>query len=250
MPDHTPPHGVGKESAFATTSWSLIAAAAGREENQENAALALSELCAKYWMPLYAFARRRGYSSADAADLTQGFFGRVLEKHYLDDVDRESGRFRSFLLTAFRRFLSKEREYLQAAKRGGGRTIVSIDLNHAETQYATEPVDTRTPERVFERRWAIALLEYGLAQLESEYTSRGKAELFHLCRESLTITARGQNYAQIGATCGISEAAVKVAVHRMRTRFRELLRAEISRTVSHESDVDDELRALLRAVGN
>ena len=233
-------------NAFATTRWSMVIAAGHR--SNPAADVALAALCEEYWTPLYAFARRRGYSAADAADVTQGFFTCLLEKDYLECADPERGRFRSFLLTAFKRFLSKERGHDNALKRGGGITIRSLDADLAESQYAFEPVDDRTPERLFERRWAITMLDRVLQRLEQEYCEKGKTEFFALCRSSLTGIGMEQHYSSIAVSCGMTEAAVKVAVHRMRARYRELLRAEVAQTVASDADVDDELRALFDAV--
>ncbi len=232
--------------AFATTRWSIVIAAGHR--SSPAADIALAALCEEYWMPLFAFARRRGYSAADAADVTQGFFACLLEKEYLASADPERGRFRSFLLTAFKRFLSKERGHDNAQKRGGGSTIRSLDFGHAESQYACEPVDDRTPERLFERRWAITMLDRVLLRLEREYSEKGKAEFFALCRGTLTGIGLEEQYSSIAVTCRMSETAVKVAVHRMRARYRALLRAEVAQTVASDADIDDELRALFDAV--
>lgn len=235
-----------KHRSFATTRWSIVVAA-GRRSNP-NAEAALAGLCECYWMPLYEFARRRGYSSTSAADLTQAFFVCLLEKDYLQSADPERGRFRAFLLTAFKRFLSRERDHDRAQKRGGDLTFVSLNFDHAESLACLEPADDRTPERLFERRWAIVLLDRVLQLLEAEYGERGKSELFTLCRGALTGCGIDDQYASIAATCKMTEAAVKVAIHRMRNRYRELLRAEVAQTVTCESEVEDELRALMEAV--
>lgn len=234
------------KAGFATTRWSIVIAAGQRSDAAAEAALA--GLCEAYWLPLYEFARRRGYSAADAGDMTQEFFARLLEKAFLQSADPERGRFRAFLLTAFKRFLSKEREHDLALKRGGGLNLISLDLERAESQCRIEPIDDRTPESLFERRWAITLLDRVLHMLDEEYSRKGKQLFFKMCRGSLTGLGMEEQYATIAASCGMTEPAVKVAVHRMRARYRELLLAEIAQTVSSESEVEDELRALMNAV--
>ena len=233
-------------AGFATTCWGIVIAAGHRSDAAAEAALA--GLCEAYWLPLYEFARRRGYSTADAGDVTQGFFAQLLEKNYLKSADPERGRFRAFLLTAFKRFLSKERDHDRALKRGGDLSLVSLDLERAESQCRIEPIDDRTPESLFERRWAITLLDRVLHLLEDEFRHKGKHQFFAMCRGSLTGLGMEEQHAAIAAACGMTESAVKVAVHRMRTRYRELLLEEISQTVSCESEVEDELRALMNAV--
>ncbi len=223
--------------------------AAGRRSNP-SADAAFAGLCECYWMPLYEFARRRGHSSTSAADCTQAFFLRLLEKDYLQSADPERGRFRAFLLTAFKRFLSKELDHDLAQKRGGGLTFVALDFDRAESLTCLEPADNRTPERLFERRWAIVLLDRVLHLLEAEYREKGKADLFNLCRGALTGLGIDEQYATIAVACKMTETAVKVAIHRMRNRYRELLRAEVAQTVTSESEVEDELRALMDAVRN
>lgn len=240
----------GHEGAgnFATTRWSVVIAA-GQRANPA-AQTALAGLCEIYWMPLYEFARRRGCSTADAADVTQSFFARLIEKDDLQNADPERGRFRSFLLTAFKRFLSNVRSHDHALKRGGGVTIWSLDPERAESQLIVEAADHRTPERLYERRWAIILLDRVLQLLEDEYRRKGRHEFFSLCRGCLTGLGIDDCYASVAATCGMTESAVKVAVHRMRIRYRELLRAEVAQTVASDDDVDDELRMLMQAVSD
>ncbi len=246
MENETHPSDRSDKAAFATTRWSIVIAAGHRADAAAETALA--GLCEAYWLPLYEFARRRGYSAADAGDVTQSFFAQLLEKDYLQSADPERGRFRSFLLTAFKRFLSKEREHDRALKRGGGASLVSLDLERAESQVRIEPIDDRTPESLFERRWAITLLDRVLQLLEGEFQLKGKQQFFKMCRGCLTGLGMEEQYASIAAACGMTEPAVKVAVHRMRARYRELLLAEIAQTVSSESEIEDELRALMNAV--
>lgn len=238
-------HGQG---AFGTTCWSVVAAAAHPSDPDGRDALAA--LCQIYWAPLYEFARRRGYSAPDAADLTQGFFAVLIEKNVVDAADPERGRFRNFLLTAFKRFLLNEYDRSTARKRGGGKSLISISAADAESRLNIEPLEKDTPERLFERRWAITLLDRVLGLLENEFREKGRSALFERCRECLTGAGTDQQYASIAAECRMSEAAVRVAVHRMRVRYRELLRREVAQTVCSEADVADELRLLLRAVQN
>jgi RNA polymerase sigma factor (sigma-70 family) len=231
---------------FATTRWSLVLAAGRR--SSPGASAALTSLCEKYWYPLYAFARRRGYAAHDAADLTQSFFATLLEKDSLRGADQRKGRFRSFLLTMFKRFLSNERDRAHADKRGGHRTILSFDVETAEARYRLEPAHEQTPERAFERQWATTLLARVLEKLEQEYTHKDRGELFAACRGYLVGAGGTAGYAQTAAALGSTEGAVKVAVHRMRQRYRELLKAEIADTVESTQDVEEELRSLLAAV--
>jgi RNA polymerase sigma-70 factor (ECF subfamily) len=232
---------------FATTRWSLVAAAGQGGTTESQAALAT--LCQTYWYPLYAYARRHLSNVHDAQDLTQAFFAVLLEKEYLQAADPGRGKFRSFLLTAFKHFLSKERERAHAKRRGGGRSPLSLDFQLGESRYHLEPTDQATPEMVYERRWALALLEQTLARLRQELANAGKENLF----ESLKGALAGENlqgpYSEIGIELGLSEVAVKVAVHRLRRRYQELLRAEIAQTVASPEEIDDELRDLFAAVG-
>jgi RNA polymerase sigma factor (sigma-70 family) len=231
---------------FHTTHWSLVVAAA--KEGGEQPRVALEELCDAYWYPIYAFVRRRGNSAEDARDLTQEFFATLLEKGYLADADPERGRFRSFLLTAAGRFVTKQHERAVAQKRGGGRSILSIDFADGERRYQREPADQWTPERIFERRWALTLLDRTLAQFRREYEAAGKLAQFDALKVFLTGEAGGPPLAQVAKQLGMTEGAVKVAVHRLRQKYRELLRAEIAQTVVTQEDVDDELMLLRRAL--
>jgi RNA polymerase sigma-70 factor (ECF subfamily) len=230
---------------FASTRWSLVQAAAQRGSPASDEALAA--LCQTYWYPLYAYARR--VTDPDSAlDLTQEFFARLLEKDYLLQADRERGRFRSFLLTAFKHFLSKEWERGRAQKRGGGRSTLSLDFRTGESRYRFEPVDTMTPEAIYERRWALTLLEQALTQLRQEMAAAGKERLYDCLKHALAGDEASQPYSEIARQLGMSEGAVKAAVHRLRRRHRELLRAAIGETVADESEIDAELRDLFAAV--
>jgi RNA polymerase sigma-70 factor (ECF subfamily) len=243
-PQAIPPSGVDR---FATTHWSLVIAAGNRQS--ADSAGALVSLCESYWYPLYAFIRRQGYSADDAQDLTQGFFARLLEKNYLGDADQSRGKFRSFLLAAAKHFLANERDRAAARKRGGGRTLVSLDFATAEGRYGREPVDAATPEALFARRWALTLLERVLDRLQDDYTAAGNVALFEGLKPFLAPDGSGTTYAELGRQLGMSEGAVKVAVHRLRKRYRRLLEDEIAHTVTEACEVEDEIRELFSAVG-
>ena len=232
--------------AFASTRWSLVAAA-GQHGSPESEA-ALATLCQLYWYPLYAYARRRLPSVLDAQDLTQEFFAELMEKNYLQGADPQRGKFRSFLLSAFKHFLAKQRDRAQANKRGGARQHLPLDFQVGERRYSLEPADHVTPDMLYERRWALTLLEQTLAQLRQEFTSAGKERLFDCLKTTLLGEGPQQPYARIAEELGMSENAVKVAVHRLRRRYQELLRAEIAQTVNSAEEVDDELRDLFAAV--
>lgn len=208
---------------------------------------AMGELARMYWFPLYAYLRRKGSTPADAEDLVQGFFARLLEKDALASVDRSKGKFRSFLLASLKNFMANEWDKSQAAKRGGGRHILALDAMDAEARYAAEPADELTPDRVFERRWALAVLEEVLLRLRNEYVGRGQGQLFAALEHLLT-GGEGATYGRLGAQLDMSEGAVKVAGHRLRRRYRELLREEIAQTVSDAALVDEEIRQLLTSL--
>ena len=220
---------------------------AGRSDTTR-ARNALARLCQTYWHPLYAYVRRLGNSPPDAQDLTQEFFARLLAKNYLADADESRGRFRSFLLTALKHFLANEWDKARAQKRGGGQVPIPIDLGSAETACRFEPADTTTAEKIYERRWALTLLEQVLHRLREEYVRAGREKLFEQLKPTLTEASRTVRYAEIAARLGMSEGAVKVAVHRLRLRYREVLRAEIADTVASPGEVEDELRSLFAAL--
>jgi RNA polymerase sigma-70 factor (ECF subfamily) len=231
---------------FPATHWSVVLAARGGDEADSRRAL--ETLCRAYWYPLYAWLRRQGHSPHDAQDLTQGFFARLLEKHYLDAADREKGRFRSFLLMALKRFLAKEWERDRAKKRGGGQAAISFDTELAERRYQGEGAEYLAPDRIYERRWALTLLEQTLAALRQEYQTLGRETEFDYLKGFLT-AARGEiPYPEVAARLGVSEGAARVAVHRLRGRFRELFHLEIARTVARPEEVEDEVRHLKQAL--
>ena len=239
----------GGGGQFTPTHWSVVLAAAGHADST-HARDALEKLCRNYWLPIYVFVRRQGHNAHDAQDLTQEFFARLLEKNFLAGVQREKGRFRSFLLASVKHFLANEWDKARAQKRGGGQVPISINSEVAENSFGLEPVDTLTADRIFERRWALALLEVVLRRLREEYTRDGKEKQFNELKSTLTEASRAAPYAVIAARLGTSEGAVKVAAHRLRQRYRELLRAEIADTVANPGEVDDEIRNLFAALAN
>lgn len=231
---------------FATTRWSIILQA-GRSGSLE-ADLALAELCRVYWYPLYAYARRLGHDVHAAQDLTQDFFYKLLEKNYVGQADRRRGKFRWFLLTAFKCFLANEWDRIRAQKRGGGQEAIALDALTAEQRYSLEPVDKFSADQLYERRWALEQLDSVRAQLREEYLEAGKAERFELLAEFLPGGKTGATYAEIGPKLGLTENAVKQEVHRMKRRYGELLRAQIGHTVAHPDEVDEEIRYLIDVV--
>ena len=238
IPDAGQPSG---PAIFATTHWSVVLTA-GRSDAPQ-AQDALEKLCQTYWYPLYAYVRRRGNSPADAEDLTQAFFAWLLERNWLGGADQQRGRFRSFLLTSFSRFLANEWDKARTQKRGGGR-IVSLPFDVADTRCAREPVDNLTPEQSFEWRWALTLLEQVMNRLSTEFARDGKAELFEALKPCLLGERTTQPYAMLAAKLGMTEGSVKVAVYRLRQRYRQLLRDEIANTVAEPEEIEEELRYL------
>jgi len=250
--DDDPPSSPSRRSSrppaeyFATTHWTVVLHA--RQPDSPQAHEALERLCQAYWYPLYAFVRRQGHDAHDAQDLTQEFFARLLEKNYLQDVDRAKGRFRSFLLASLKHFLANEWDRRKALKRGGNRTHLPIDSQSAETRYGLEPAHDQSPEKLFERRWALTLLDQVLQRLREEFAAEGKVEQFDHLKVTLTTDRHSVPYAELGARLQLSEGAVKVAVHRLRQRYREVLRAEIAQTVARPEDVEGEIRHLFAAL--
>lgn len=231
---------------FSTTQWSVVLKAGGHDSVL--AASALDALCRKYWYPIYAFVRRRGCMPHDAEDLTQAFFARLLEKEMLKKVSREKGKFRSFLLASLTNFLNNDWDKRQRLKRGGGRSVVSLDELRAEERYLHEPVDSVTPETLFERRWAWTLVEEVFLRLKQEYVLSGKEALFLKLEPALTREFTSESMAQCAAELKINENALKVALHRLRRRFGQLLRSEIARTVADPDEIEDEIRHLFMAI--
>jgi len=240
MPDAAIP--TGTHARFQDTHWRVVVAAGDTSSPQ--AGVALAELCRTYWYPLYAFIRRKGNGPHDAQDLTQAFFARLLEKHYVAQADRERGRFRTFLLAALTHFLADEWDKTRRLKRGGGREIISFDAASAEERYRMEPLDQLDAAKLYERRWVTTLFDKVLARLEEEFRDSGKGELFDGLKGSLLAEDDGLSYAELGARLGLKEDAVKQAVRRMRRRYRELFREEIAQTVAGPGEVEDELKHL------
>ncbi len=238
------PAGLGADSAraagFPTTLWTVVLKAGHGDSGA--AAAALATLCRSYWYPLYAFVRRRGNSPHDSEDLTQAFLATLIEKHGLETVDRERGRFRTFLLAALKNFLANEWDKVRALKRGGGRQVVSFDRETAESRYVLEPSHDYTPDRHFERQWGLTLLDQVLAALRDEYHAAGNGPLFEELKS--TLGGKADGYREIAIRLGRTEGAVKVAAHRLRRRYRELMNAQIAQTVA-DGDIEDELRYLL-----
>jgi DNA-directed RNA polymerase specialized sigma24 family protein len=231
---------------FPTTCWSRIAHAG--DPSDPEAGAALERLCRDYWYPLYAFVRRQGFGPDDACDLVQGFLADLLERRDFAGADPERGRFRSFLRTACAHFLAHHRERDRALKRGGGQRVISIDLPAAEGRYGREPAHDLTADRLFERRWALDLLGLVLARLETEAIQSGKGELFTRLRPMLEGDDRSESYGEVGVAVGLSEGAVKVAAHRLRARYRDVLREEVGRTVATAAEVDAELGDLINSL--
>jgi RNA polymerase sigma-70 factor (ECF subfamily) len=229
-------------STFQTTSWTLVRKAAS--DPTAGSRVALAALCQRYWHPVYTFVRRRGYDRDQSQDLTQGFFALLIEKNYLVDTEPTRGRFRSFLLTAVKHFLANEWDRTQALKRGGGQVPVPIDLVEAEA-WQPASVDRATPERLFERRWALSVLEHVMATLRAEWVHAGKAAEFDRLSIFLNNDSGSVRYETVAAELGVSAGALRMTVHRMRRTFRRLLRAEIADTVDRPEEIDDELRFLL-----
>jgi RNA polymerase sigma factor (sigma-70 family) len=230
---------------FQTTHWSLVAAAASKSPEAQ---AALEDLCRTYWYPVYAFIRRRGHQPSDAGDLTQEFFARLIEKEHLDSADQSRGRFRTFLLTAVTRFLANEQERAAAQKRGGGKRLLSLSIEDGESRYLREPADQWTPERLFARRWALTVLDRTLARLRNEHEEAGKAATFEVLKAYLTGESGAPTLRQAADRLAMTEGAAKVAVHRLRQKYRELLRGEIAQTVTDDGEIEDELKLLLGAL--
>jgi RNA polymerase sigma factor (sigma-70 family) len=245
-PLHDPRPTSRPDGRFVTTHWSLVLAATGNDSGPARRALA--ELCEVYWYPLYAFVRRQGYQAAEAQDLTQSFFARLLEHEFLNSADPQRGRFRSYMLTLLKRFLGHEYRRGMAAKRGGGKLPLSLDFEAGERRMQLEPAYGWTAEQEFERRWALALLDQVLESLRRDYEAKGKSVLFHKLTPFITADSLPPAQRDLAAELNLSEGAVKVAIHRLRTRYRDRLRSEITQTVADAADVDDEMQLLLQAV--
>jgi RNA polymerase sigma-70 factor (ECF subfamily) len=235
-----------REPAFVTTHWSVVVAA-GRSDTTR-ARHALGKLCQTYWYPLYAYVRRRGYSAHDSQDLTQEFFTQLLARESLTAANPDKGRFRSFLLTSLNHFLINEWNKRRSRKRGGNCPTFSLDWAAAEERYDLEPIDDTTPDKLFEKQWALALLNEVLNQLEAEHRLSDKIKLFTALRETLLGSRESQPYEKLATELSLTEGAIKVAVHRLRKRYRELIRAEISHTLDQTENIEEEMRRLFKAL--
>lgn len=232
-----------RAGVFVTTHWTEVLNASGGSSPQ--AAAALETLCQKYWYPLYAFIRREGHNSHDAQDLTQAFFAKFLEKNFLAEVHPSRGKFRSFLLAALKHFLANEWDRAKAKKRGGEFTVISWDEQNAEARYSQEPAAELNAEKIYDRRWALTILDQALARLQKESEAGGKADQFEALKPLLMLSGEGASHAEIAQKLNMNLGALKVAAHRLRKRFRALLREEIAQTVSQPEEVEDELRYLV-----
>jgi RNA polymerase sigma-70 factor (ECF subfamily) len=231
--------------AFQPTRWSLIVAAARHTSPESQAALAT--LCEQYWPAVYAYLRRRGYNLHDALDLTQGFFALLLDKNYLGDADPAKGRFRTFLLTSVGHFLSNQRDHARAKKRGGGATLLSLNLDPDDPRLVAEPQSADTPEQTFERRWALTMLATALDELRCAYELKGRGALFDQLEPCLTSDA-DERYREIAQRLATTEAAIKQQVYRLRRRYRQQLRDLVAQTVATPAEIDDELNHIRLAL--
>jgi RNA polymerase sigma factor (sigma-70 family) len=231
---------------FATTHWTVVLAAGDRSTPQAD--VALEELCRIYWYPLYVYVRRHGHSREDAEDLTQGFFARLLEKNYLEGISSDGGKFRAFLLVAVKRFLANEWDRANRQKRGGGATPLSLDWQDADTRYQINPADNLSPDKLYDRAWAVTVLERVITRLRDENSAEGKAKLYGQLKAFLMVGKSDIPYAQAAAALELSEGAVRVAVHRLRRRYRELLREEIAQTLADPAQADEEMQVLFSAL--
>jgi RNA polymerase sigma-70 factor (ECF subfamily) len=237
---------VGPQAAFCTTHWSVVLAV--RKADSPQAREALARLCQTYWYPLYAYVRRRGYPAHDAQDLTQTFFERLLGRESLATATPARGKFRTFMLTSMQYFLASEWKHRRAQKRGGGCELLSLDWAAAEARFDLEPATHASPDRLFEKQWALTVLAEVLSRLEREYQSEGNTALFAALKQTLMGLRESQPYAELALKLGISESAVKVSVHRLRKRYRDLIRAEIGSTLEDPREVEEELRHLFQAL--
>ena len=233
-----PEPGLPREQ-FPQTRWSIVLAA--RATDDACRAAALDALCRAYWFPLYVYIRRRGFPAEDAEDLTQTYFAALLEKDYLAQADRERGKLRSFLLTTLKHFLADEWSKSSALKRGAGKTVLSIDAARAEEQYALEPADTDSPDRLYEKRWALTVLDNVLEALREDYAKTGQGKVFDALQKFLAWNSGGEAYREVAAELGMKESAVRVAIFRLRRRYGDLLRAQIADTVASPEEVPAEL---------
>jgi RNA polymerase sigma factor (sigma-70 family) len=230
---------------FATTHWTVVLAAGRQSTPQADGAM--EELCRAYWYPLYAYVRRRGHTKEDAEDLTQAFFARFLQKNYLEGLSAERGRFRAFLLAALKHFLANEWDKSRRRKRGGNITHLSLDWQTADTQYQVAATNAPSPDKAFDREWAVTLLAKVIEQLRAECEAEGRGNQFAELKIFLTAGKGELSHGEAARRLDLDETAVRVAVHRLRRRYRQLLRDEIAQTLADAADVDEEMRALFGA---
>lgn len=233
-------------ASFTTTHWSVVLAA--HADDPARARAALEKLCTVYWYPLYAYLRRRGHQPADAEDLAQGFIEHLLERRFFEAADPDKGRFRSYLLASLNHFVADTAEKAARQKRGAGKPLLSLDAMMAERRYALEPADPCNPEQLFERRWALTLLDTVLQRLETEAAESGRANLFQQIKGALVGDRGGVSYGELAPQLGLSEAALTMTVQRLRRRYRELVREEIAHTVSRPVQIDEEMRHLFQVL--
>ena len=246
-PNHDSDTSAPMHGMFATTHWSVVVAASGEREST-SAAAALARLCETYWYPLYAYVRRRGRDPHQAQDLTQEFFAQLLQRANSLRADPLRGKFRFYLLGALKHFLADAHDRATAQKRGSGQTMISIDERTAEERYQLEPVDTDDPEKLFERRWALTLLDQAQSRLRSEYAASGKSQTHDQLEPFLSDAESAKSYDEVACKLGLSASATKSAIHRLRRRHRELVREEIAHTVTNANEVEDEIRHLITVV--
>jgi RNA polymerase sigma-70 factor (ECF subfamily) len=237
---------------FMATRWTMVLQAAqwsASKGTSPQASQAMADLCSSYWYPMYAYVRHRGYEAAEAEDLTQEFFATLLAKDYLASVDPAKGRFRHFLLATMKHFLANAWDRAHAQKRGGGQTILSLNWQDAEMRYGMEPSHGLTPEKSYERQWALAVLQRVLDRLQAEFAAAGKQKVFAELKEVLAGADPQESYRAIASRLGTTEGTIKVMAHRLRKRYRELLREEVAQTVANAGEVEEEIQQLIAAVG-
>lgn len=242
MNDSPTPSSSEHSDIFVTTRWTVVLTAA--DHSAAEAERAMEEICQIYWFPLYAYIRRRGHSPEDAEDLTQEFFRQLLEHRWIENADREKGKLRAFLITALKRFISNEWRKACAQKRGGGQRVLSLDSSIAEGRYSSTTTPGMDAERLYDREWALTLLDLTIKQLGNEYADAGKTNLFARLKDGLVMSHEALDYPSLSTDLDMTEGAIRVAVHRMRKRFREIYRNEVSQTLPPGADLDEELHHL------
>jgi RNA polymerase sigma-70 factor (ECF subfamily) len=246
--DPNEPGGFGRGD-FQSTCWSVVLAACkGDQRPSDDWRTSLETLCRTYWYPLYAYLRRKGYSPNDCQDLTQEFFATLIEKDFLNSIDPQRGRFRWFLMDAIRKFAANWNAARAAQKRGGGRRIFSLEYEHGESRYLREPVDGWTAERLFDRRWALELLDQAMQRLEDYYRQRGKTRHFHELKVFLTADSSPPSYQEVADRLGLGPTAIKVAIHRLRDKYREMVHQVVADTLEHGESLEDEIDRLLESL--